>query len=216
MHKVFLAVVCLMWTVCGAIAGPVTIAALGDSLVQGYGLAQGQGFVPQLQRWLEDKGAGGKDGIRVINAGVSGDTTAGGAARVDWTLAEGVDAMIVVLGGNDMLRGLDPAMSRANLDRILTVADNQGVAVLLVGMHAPGNFGPGYKTAFDRIYPDLAAKHDVLFHADFFGAFPDAARDPQTLSGYLQADGIHPNRAGVARIVDDIGPEVLTLIEQAR
>ncbi|MFV2038161.1 MAG: GDSL-type esterase/lipase family protein, partial [Paracoccaceae bacterium] len=119
-------------------AEPVTIAALGDSLVQGYGLARDLGFVPQLQRWLDNQGLA----VVVINAGVSGDTTAGGRARIGWTLGADIDALIVSLGANDALRGVDPAASKANLDAILATATARAVPVLLVGIQAPGNFGP--------------------------------------------------------------------------
>ncbi|MEO0381532.1 MAG: arylesterase, partial [Pseudomonadota bacterium] len=137
----------------------VTIAALGDSLTQGYGLAVQQGFVPQLEEWLQDQG---RD-VAVINAGVSGDTTAGGLSRVDWTLTPEVDALIVTLGGNDLLRGIDPGVSRANLEGILSAATGAGVEVLLVGMQAPGNYGPDYKAAFDGMYPDLSAAYGTLY-----------------------------------------------------
>lgn len=114
-------------------ADEVVIAALGDSLTQGYGLVQEDGFVPQLQAWLAEQGAD----VTIINAGVSGDTTAGGLSRVDWTLTPDVDALIVALGGNDLLRGIAPEVSRANLQGILSAAAANSVPVLLVGMQAP-------------------------------------------------------------------------------
>ena len=119
-----------------AAAEPVTIAALGDSLTQGFGLVPEAGFVPQLEAWLKDAGAD----VALINAGVSGDTTAGGLSRVGWTLTPEVDAMIVALGGNDLLRGIDPAASRANLDGILAAAAEADVPVLLVGIESPQRF----------------------------------------------------------------------------
>jgi acyl-CoA thioesterase-1 len=128
-------------------ADEVVIAALGDSLTQGYGLPAEQGFVPQLQAWLDAQGVE----ARLINAGVSGDTTAGGLSRVGWTLTPEVDAMIVTLGGNDLLRGLDPAQARSNISGILQAAKTADVEVLLVGMDAPGNYGPDYKAQFDAI-----------------------------------------------------------------
>lgn len=190
-------------------AAEVTVAALGDSLTQGYGLPKGEGFVPQLQAWLDARGAD----AALVNAGVSGDTTAGGLSRVDWTLTPDVDAMIVALGGNDLLRGIDPAVSKANLDGILAAADAAGVDVLLVGMRAPGNYGPDYKTAFDAMYGELARDWDVALREDFLGALRDR---PDALSGYVQPDGIHPNAKGVAVIVEAIGPDVLDLVERAR
>lgn len=195
-----------------ASAEPVTIAALGDSLTQGYGLPQGDGFVPRMQAWLAANGA---EAV-LVNAGVSGDTSAGGAARVGWTLTPDVDAMIVTLGGNDLLRGIDPAATRANLEAVLAAADQAGVAVLLVGMTAPGNFGPDYKAEFDAIYPDLAAAHGTLFAESFLAgiAGPDAAL--ADLMPFLQPDGIHPNAEGVARIVTALGPAVLDLVARAQ
>lgn len=198
-------------------AGPVSaetvIAALGDSLTQGYGLPAQDGFVPQLQRWLDAEGAQ----VRLINAGVSGDTTAGGLARVGWTLTPEVDGMIVALGGNDLLRGLDPVQARANLDGIVRAAQAQKVEVLLVGMQAPGNFGADYKTQFDAIYPELAATYGTGYFESFFAGLTggDSARDPALLREWFQPDGIHPNAAGVARIVDAIGPAVLALVQAA-
>jgi acyl-CoA thioesterase-1 len=193
-------------------AEPVTLAALGDSLTQGYGLLPEEGFVPQLQAWLDARGAE----VTVVNAGVSGDTTAGGLSRVGWTLSGQVDAMIVALGGNDLLRGIDPAASRENLRGILEAARGAGVAVLLVGMEAPSNFGPEYKAAFDAIYADLAAEFGVALYPAFFGALLGEGGLEAARARFLQADGIHPNAAGVARIVEDIGPAVLALIGGVR
>ncbi|MGC1497135.1 MAG: arylesterase [Sulfitobacter sp.] len=193
-------------------ADEVVIAALGDSLTQGYGLPVEEGFVPQLQQWLRDEGAD----VRLINAGVSGDTTAGGLARVDWTLTPDVDGMIVTLGGNDLLRGLGPDQARDNIEGILQAAESANVDVLLVGMEAPGNFGPDYKTQFDILYPELAKEYGALFLDRFFAGLVegDTALDPVALRGYFQADGIHPNAEGVAKIVARVGPEVLTLVER--
>ncbi|MEM7075726.1 MAG: arylesterase [Pseudomonadota bacterium] len=188
----------------------VTVLMLGDSLTQGYGLPPAEGLVSQLDRWLQEQGAD----AQLVNAGVSGDTTAGGAARVEWSLTPEIDAMVVALGGNDLLRGLDPEAARGNLQRILDVAQTRDLPVLLVGMQAPGNFGPEYKSAFDRIYPDLAEAYQVLFFPDFFKGLGDG--DLASLQRYFQPDGIHPNAAGVAEIVVAMGPSVLELIAQAR
>jgi len=197
---------------CGfaASAEQVVIAALGDSLTQGYGLVEQDGFVPQLERWLVAQGAD----VRLINAGVSGDTTAGGAARVGWTLTPDVDAMIVALGGNDLLRGLDPAVSRANLETILIAAQEASVDVLLIGMQAPGNYGPDYQQAFDAMYPELAQEHQTLFAESFFGGL-QADGDLNAAGQFMQPDGIHPNADGVARIVEALGPVVLELVDAA-
>ncbi|TMV10139.1 arylesterase [Ruegeria sediminis] len=206
------ALMSVIFVCCGfaAAAESVVVAALGDSLTQGYGLIEEQGFVPQMRRWLAEQGAD----VRLINAGVSGDTTAGGAARVGWTLTPDVDAMIVALGGNDLLRGIDPAVARANLEAILAAAAAADVEVLLVGMEAPGNYGPDYKAAFDAIYPELAAAHDALYAQSFFDGL-DAASDPEAALKLMQPDGIHPNAEGVALIVADLGPKVLELVQRA-
>ena len=197
-------------------AEEVVIAALGDSLTQGYGLPAEEGFVPQLQAWLDAEGVEAK----IVNAGVSGDTTAGGRARVDWTLTPEVDAMIVTLGGNDMLRGLDPAQARGNINDILAAAKSAEVEVLLVGMSAPGNYGAGYKADFEALYPDLAEAHGTQFYPDFFtGLLAEekgaASARSETIQRYFQGDGIHPNAEGVALIVEDIGPAVAKLAAQA-
>lgn len=192
-----------------AAAETKTLLALGDSLTQGYGLPREQGFVPQLQAWLQAQGAD----VEVINAGVSGDTTSGGVSRLDWSLTPEVDAMIVNLGGNDLLRGIDPAQSRANLDTILAAAAARDLPVILVGLRAPGNYGPDFKEAFNAMYPDLAAKYGVDLEMNFFAPLivtGEGRFDPET----MQPDGIHPSAAGVARIVAGMGPKVLDLLEQ--
>ena len=198
----------LLLSTSGALAEPVTIAALGDSLTQGFGLPEADGFVPQMQRWLAAQGVEAK----LINAGVSGDTTQGGLSRVGWTLTDEVDGMIVALGGNDLLRGIFPEVSRANLTGILEAAETADVDVLLVGMQAPGNYGPDYKTAFDQIYPDLAEAFGTLYLESFFAGL--GSQDPAQVREFLQADGVHPNRAGVAKIVEGMGPLVLQLVRR--
>lgn len=210
MRKAALGLALLFYSA-AAEAEPVTIAALGDSLTQGYGLVQEDGFVPQLQSWLNAHGAE----ATLVNAGVSGDTTAGGAARVAWTLTPEVDAMIVALGGNDLLRGIDPAVSRANLKQILEAAKAADIPVLLVGMEAPRNYGSEYKIAFDSIYSDLAAEYGTLYEDSFFAGLAADRADPAALRPYLQSDGIHPNAKGVTRIVEAMGPRVLDLIDRA-
>lgn len=194
-----------------AAAETVTLVALGDSLTQGYGLPQAEGFVPQLQAWLQAQGAD----VVVVNAGVSGDTTAGGRARLDWTLTPEVDAMIVTLGGNDLLRGIDPANSRANLDAILAGAAAKGVPVLLMPMEAPGNYGPDYKAAFDGMYAELAATHGTLLGEPFLKPIVQGETEVSIMRDLMQADGIHPNKDGVARIVQAMGPKVLELLAKA-
>jgi len=194
---------------------PLRIVALGDSLTAGYGLLPGEGLVPKLQGWLDARDAG----AQLVNAGVSGDTTAGARARLDWVLGEGADALIVTLGGNDMLRGLPPAEARANLAAIMDAARARGLPVLLVGMKAPANWGPDYKAAFDAIYPDLAARYGALLYPDFFaGLAAEGAdmADPASLARWMQPDGIHPDAAGARVIAAALGPAVLELIGRVR
>lgn len=192
-------------------AEPLVLTAMGDSLTQGYGLPAEQGFVPVLQDWLRNRG----HDVRVVNAGVSGDTTAGGAARIDWTLAEAPDALIVALGGNDLLRGIDPATSRANLEAILSSANKAQVPVLLAGLPAPGNYGPDFKRDFEAMYRELAGEWDTLLHPDFLGPISDKTSQGLSLSDLMQDDRIHPNAEGVRQIVEGIGPQVEQLLAQA-
>ena len=191
------------------LAEPVTILALGDSLTEGLGLPPEEGFVPQLQAWLA---AQGQD-VTVINAGVSGDTTAGGLSRLDWSLTPEVKAMIVNLGGNDMLRGIDPATSRANLDGILAGAKAKSLPVLLVTQTAPGNYGADYKATFDAMYPDLASQYGAILSETYFLPLVDPATG-MPKAEYMQPDATHPNAAGVTLIVEALGPKVLQLLAQ--
>ncbi|MBS3980224.1 MAG: arylesterase [Rhodobacteraceae bacterium] len=195
-----------------ALAEPVTIVALGDSLTAGYGLAdQSQGFVPVLEGWLKARG----HDVAVQNAGVSGDTTAGGLARVGWALGQEADALIVTLGGNDLLRGIDPAASRANLDGILKEAAARKLPVLLVAMKAPGNFGPEFKADFDAMYGELAGQYGTLLADDFFAGLRAAGADPSdpaSLAAFMQPDGLHPNPEGVKLIVEGLAPRVEELL----
>ena len=192
-----------------AVFGMVTLPALadtrllvlGDSLVAGYGLPPGQSFPAQLEQDLK---ASGRD-VTVINAGVSGDTTAGGLARLDWSLADNPQAVIIVLGGNDMLRGLPPEAAAANLDAIITRLGSRGIEVLLAGMMAPRNMGPAYVDAFDAMYPDLADRHDIEFYPFFLDG---VALDP----ALNLDDGLHPNEAGIAEISRRIMPFVIRLL----
>jgi len=193
----------------GTRAQALDVLAFGDSLTQGYGLAERDGLVPQLSAWLDAHGAGD---VRVINAGVSGDTTAGGKARIDWALTPDVDAVIVELGANDFLRGIDPAQSRANLDAVLASARRAEVEILLVGMRVPANYGAAYQAEFNAIYPELAEAYDTLYMPDFF----EGLAQDVPLTSYLQADGLHPTAQGVARIVEVLGPQVLELVARAR
>ncbi len=193
-----------------ATAQDIEILALGDSLTQGYGLFDNEGFVHQLTAWLDENG----QTVRVVNGGVSGDTTAGGLARADWSIGPLTDAMILTLGGNDLLRGIPPEVSRTNIKGILEIAQNKGLEVLLVGMTAPANYGDDYKQAFDALYPELAKEYETLYLDSFFaGLMQDGAPVPG-FDSFMQADGIHPNAEGVAKIVEVVGPYVLELIDR--
>ncbi len=175
---------------------------LGDSLTSGWGLAADDAFPAQLERALR---AAGRRGVRVLAAGVAGDTSAGGLARLAWSLAGRPDAAIVELGANDGLRGLDPAATYRNLDAILTELAQRGIPVLLAGMYAPPNLGREYGEAFDGIYPRLAEKHGVRLYPFFLDG---VAVEPEL----NQADGIHPNEKGVAVIVERILPYVMGVL----
>jgi len=182
-------------------AAPIAVLAFGDSLTAGYGLAAADGFTAKLQAALAGKGIE----ARVINGGVSGDTTAGGLARLDWSLADKPDLVILELGANDALRGLDPATTRANLDAMLQRLRAIGVPVLLAGMRAPPNLGRDFAAAFDPIYPELAAQYGVPLYPFFLDG---VAVDP----GLTQPDGLHPNAAGVDIIVARLLPTLLPAI----
>jgi acyl-CoA thioesterase-1 len=193
-------------------AEAVTVVALGDSLTAGYGLPAEAGFVPQLQAWLDAEGIEAE----VVNAGVSGDTTAGGLARLDWALGEEADAVIVALGGNDLLRAIPVETSRANLDAILAeVRGERGLPVLLVGLESPGNYGPAYKEAFDSMYPQLAEEYGALVERSFLAPLTAGADIGTARARYMQPDGIHPNAEGVALIVEALGPRVAELVAAA-
>lgn len=195
----------------GTAAAPLTLVALGDSLTQGYGLPEEEGLVPRLEAWLRGRG----HDVTVVNAGVSGDTTQGGLARVAWTLDGGGDALMVALGGNDLLRGIDPAVSRANLAGILAEAQARGIPVLLVGMPAPGNYGPEFKAAFEAMYPELAAEFGALHLENLLAPLAERAESGAAFAELMQHDGIHPNGKGVALIVEALGPKVEELLARA-
>lgn len=183
----------------------VTVLVLGDSLTAGYGLDQGKDFPAQLEKSLQSAG----HSVKVINAGVSGDTSAGGLARLDWALADQPEIVVIELGANDALRGLDPEQTQSNLESIITRIKDAGCRVVLAGMQAPRNFGPDYYKKFDRIYPDLAKRHDLLFYPFFLDG---VATEPDL----NQDDGIHPNSAGVRLIVDGMQPLIITALDEVR
>ncbi|HEX3808799.1 MAG TPA: arylesterase [Rhizomicrobium sp.] len=190
----------VMLAVTPAIAAPIKILALGDSVMQGFGLPPGTEIPVVLQARLKAVGID----ATIINAGVSGDTSAGGLSRLDWSLADHPDAAIVELGSNDALRGIAPAETEKNLSAILAKLKAAHVPVLLVGMMAPRNLGPEYAKAFDPIYPKLAKQYGTLLYPFLLDG---VALNPKL----NQADGIHPNPAGVKIIVDRLLPYVKKL-----
>lgn len=187
-----------------ALAAPVTLLALGDSLTAGLGLEASAAFPARLEAALKAKGLD----VRIVNAGVSGDTAAAGLARLDWALSDDVDGIIVELGANDALRGLDPAQTESALNAILGKAAARKLPVLIAGMQAPPNLGPEYVAAFDAIYPRLAEKHGAILYPFFL----DGVAAQPSLN---QADGIHPNGKGVDIVVERIMPSVEGLIRRA-
>ncbi len=184
---------------------PVKIVALGDSLTAGLGLPEKDGFVPRLQAALAAKGIA----AAIVNAGVSGDTAAGALARLDWSVPDGTDAVIVELGANDMLRGFKPQVTRAALDGILQRLHDRHIAVLLCGMRAAPNLGADFGRSFEPIYPELAAKYGALLYPFFL----DGVAGDRSLN---QHDGLHPTAAGVDVIVAAILPKVEELIGRGR
>lgn len=188
-----------------ATEAPVKLVVLGDSLSAGYGLPADQAFPAKLSKALATKGIA----VAITNAGVSGDTASDGLARVDWSIPDGTEAVIVEFGANDALRGIDPMLTKSALDKILSKLADRHVAVLLAGMQAPRNMGPDYVKAFDALYPALASTYPVVFYPFFLdGVATDAKLN--------QADGLHPNAAGVDMIVARILPRVEELIARAR
>jgi acyl-CoA thioesterase I len=184
---------------------PIKIVALGDSLTAGLGLPEKDGFAPRLQAALTAKGIAAS----IVNAGVSGDTAAGGLARLDWSVPEGTDAVIIELGANDMLRGFKPELTRDALDTILQRLKDRHIAVLLCGMRAAPNLGADFGRSFEPIYPELAAKYGVLLYPFFL----DGVAGDRNLN---QRDGLHPTAAGVDAIVAGILPKVEELIGRVR
>jgi acyl-CoA thioesterase-1 len=201
MLKLSAVLVLILMTITGAQAKPFTILALGDSLTAGYGLQPSDAFPVKLEAALRAKG----HDVAIVNAGVSGDTALDGASRLDWALSEDIDAAIVELGANDALRGLPPLQAEAALDDILIRLKAQNLPVLLAGMRAPPNLGPEYQSAFDGMYKRLADKHGVLLYPFFLEGVAANVK-------LNQADGLHPNPAGVDIIVARILPAVEQLV----
>jgi acyl-CoA thioesterase-1 len=188
-------------TVAGPVAKPPEIVAFGDSLTAGLGLPPDEAFPARLAARLAGEGIQ----IHLVNAGNSGDTTTDGLARLDWALAGKPKLVLLELGANDMLRGIDPAIVRANLDAMIAKIQASGASVLLLGMHAATNWGADYQETFDRIYPELAQARGVALYPFFLDG---VAMDPKL----NQPDGLHPNERGVAVLVDRIAPLVAKLI----
>jgi acyl-CoA thioesterase-1 len=205
----FAAAFILFLGICGAIssarAEPFKIVGFGDSLMAGFGLGPDQGFTDKLAAALR---ANGHD-VTVANAGVSGDTTSGGLARLDWSVPDGTQLVILELGANDMLRGISPDITQKNLDEMLTRLKQRKIAVLLAGMRAAPNLGPDYQHAFDTIFPDLAKKYGVTLYPFFL----DGVAGQPTLQ---LEDGMHPNAKGVDQMVERILPTVEQAIATAQ
>ena len=191
----------LFLTLCGAIssarAETFTVVGFGDSLMAGFGLGPGEGFTDKLQAALRAKGLD----VSVANAGVSGDTSSGGLSRLDWSVPDGTKLVILELGANDMLRGVSPNIVEKNLDDMLAKLKARKIAVLLAGMRAAPNLGADYQSAFDAIYPKLAAKYDVPIYPFFLDGVAGQ-------SGLQLEDGLHPNPKGVDAMVERILPTV--------
>ena len=205
MTKLFAFLALLVLLVNPAAAREVTLLALGDSLTAGYGLQPSDAFPVKLEAALRAKGYQ----VKVVNAGVSGDTALDGYSRLDWALSEEVDAVIVELGANDALRGLPPSQAEQALDKLLARLAEKRLPVLLAGMRAPPNLGPEYQAAFDNMYPRRAQKHGALLYPFFL----DGVAAETKLN---QADGMHPNPAGVDVIVSRILPSVEDLLKKVQ
>ncbi|HEX8168798.1 MAG TPA: arylesterase [Beijerinckiaceae bacterium] len=184
---------------------PLTLVVLGDSLTAGYGLPPGADFVSVLERALKERG----HDVRLVNAGVSGDTSTGGLERLDWSVPDGADGVIVELGANDMLRGTDPAVTRNALEAIVTRLKGRGIPVMLAGMLAQRNLGTAYTDRLDAIYPDLAKKHGLVLYPFFL----DGVAGDRVLN---LPDGLHPTQKGIERIVERIVPTVEAFLARLR
>ena len=211
-HRTLPLLLCLMISVMMATFAPapanaadtLRIVAFGDSLTAGFGLPPGQDFASRLEAALKKRG----HDVSIANAGVSGDTTAGGLARFDWAIDEGTDAVIVELGANDVLRGIPPKTTRANLNEILARLEKRNIPVLVAGMRALANWGPDYAKAFEAIFPELSDKYGAIYYPFFMEGVidrPDLKLD----------DALHPNQNGVEEIVRRILPLVEQLIARA-
>lgn len=201
MLRIFSIAAMLVLSVQLAFAKPLTLLVLGDSLTAGLGLSPDEAFPAKLEAALKPR----YPDLKIVNAGISGDTAADGLARLDWALTDDVDGLIVELGANDALRGLDVVQTETALDGILLKAKARNLPTLILGMRAPPNMGPDYATRFDGLFPRLAEKHDALLYPFFLDGIAANA-------GFNQADGIHPNASGVDQIVLKVMPKIEELI----
>jgi acyl-CoA thioesterase-1 len=186
-----------------AVARTVSLVALGDSLTAGYGLPQGDGFVPQLTAKLKAQGLD----VDIINAGVSGDTTSGALSRLEWSVPPEADGVIVALGGNDALRAIDPKVTAENLESLIGKIQARGQAIFFIGMRAPPNLGSDYTRAFDAIYPALAQRYGLAYYPFFLEGVAGEV-------GLNLSDGIHPNATGVNTITDRLTPFMAKFVKQ--
>lgn len=186
-------------------AAPFEILLYGDSLAAGYGLAPEEALTNQLERQLNTRPGADGQSVTVHNGGVSGDTTAGGLSRLEWTLQGKLDLVIIVLGGNDAMRGLTPAQTEDNLDQLIQDLKARDLKVLLTGIRAPPNLGSDYAAEFEPMFARLAQKHSIALYPFMLEG---VAADPNL----NQADGIHPNAEGVAIIVDGLTPLIIDLL----
>ena len=185
---------------------------LGDSLTHGFGLPEEEGLVNQLTNWFFGEGLE----VTFINGGVSGDTTAGGLARLSWSLTNDVSALVVALGSNDVLRGFPPEVTKENLSAIIEIAESNKIPVLLIGTYAPGNYGEQYKLDFDAIFTDLVEEKKVAYIDSYLKPMLDDVKNGKDVSYLLQADGLHPNPAGVKVIVEYISPQILRFLRKEK
>ncbi len=193
-------------------AETTVVAVLGDSLTKGFGLRKQKGFVPVLQNWLTEQG----EDVLLINEGRSGRTTTGGLTRIQAALTPNIDALIIELGGNDMLRRVDPTIISNNLSRMIRIAKNRDIPVLLVGVKANKKYPAELKTSFNRIYPDLANEFDILLYRNFFATLYKDQEQTRINYRFMLLDRIHPNSRGVVKVVNDIGPLVQKLIARSK
>lgn len=208
----FAAALAALAALAGPVAAEVRILAFGDSLTAGFGLPERKGFVPALEAWLHANGA---PDVTVVNAGISGETTADGLDRIDRDLAPDIDGVIVELGANDVLRGIDPRVTRANLDGILDAIDARRLPAIVAGIPAPPHYDDARRKAYKAVFRDVAAGHGAIYYGSFLAGMGQGRSIPEIMR-LMQRDGIHPNAAGVAAIVDHIGPVVLELVALAR